>query len=242
MTTSTSVERRRLRARRILLAFSTILCSGLAAPAFADSPYKNLDGNGVDLTDGSFNLALVVGSIGSGQGELPLIAYNATTTNWTTAFLTQTVSGSTYTITLTQGTTTDTFVGTVSGSTTLASSRATGATLTGDGTSWTYRYHDGSTLTFGQIVESQGGTSNICDANNQNNCRLYAETASGKAGLDVNYTYDTHANCSTMFNPDGTLDCTYALRAASVSNDAGYGITFAYLTNSASLHQNPPPN
>lgn len=244
MTISATVERRRVVTRRVLLSLTTILCSGLAAPAWADSPYKNLDGNGVDMTDGSFNLSLLEGSIGAGQAQMALIAYDAARANWTTSYLTQTVSGSTYTITLTQGTNSDNFTGTVSGTTTLASSRATGATLTiTPGGNYSYRYHDGSTVTFGNpVAEPGGGTSNICDTSNQNNCTLYALSADGKAGLSVAYNYDEHDNCATSFNPDGTLDCIYNLRVASVSNDAGYAIAFTYVTNSTSLHQNAPPN
>lgn len=245
MTGSTTVGRTRWHARRLLLSLTTILGAGIAVPALAQTaPYKNVDGNGVDLTDGSFNLSLLIGSIGAGQAALPLIAYDAATTNWSAVYLTQTISGSTYSITVTQGTITDNFSGSYAGGiVTLASSRATGATLTfSSGGNYIYRYRDGSTVTFGQIAESQGGTSNICDLNNQNNCRLYALAADGRAGLTVNYNYDVHPNCSNFINPDGSINCTYAARVASVSNDAGYAINFAYVSNSAPVHQNPVPN
>ena len=58
--------------RRIALSLTTILASGLAAPAMAQSPHPNLDANGVDLTDGTFNLRLPIASVGSGQAEMPL--------------------------------------------------------------------------------------------------------------------------------------------------------------------------
>lgn len=242
MTTSPSVERRRCIRARALLILSTALCSGLAAPAYADAPYKNLDGNGVDLTDGSFNLNLLEGSIGSGQSAMQLIRLDATTTNWTAPYLTQTISGSTYTISVVQGTITDTFTGTISGGTgTLVSTRATGALLQVNlGGNYVYRYHEGSTLTFGNPTEPPGGTSNICDGVNQNGCRLYALEADGRAGLSVTYNYDVHRNCSD-FDPDGNQNCIFSLRLNKVNNSAGYAIEFAFISNSeGGIHANPP--
>lgn len=46
----------------------------IAAPAFAQATgggtiYKNYDENGVDLTTGSYSLAVPIGSIGTGRGR-----------------------------------------------------------------------------------------------------------------------------------------------------------------------------
>lgn len=84
MTTSTSVERRRLLARRALLSLSTILCSGVGlaplAPAFAQQAgltsgdalatpsYNPIDANGVDLLSGRLTLRSPVLSMG-GSGS-----------------------------------------------------------------------------------------------------------------------------------------------------------------------------
>lgn len=76
--TSTSVGRRRLRARFALLSLSTILCSGLAAPAYAQivanqptpPTVYNLDANGVDLVSGQFYTSSTVLSIGGNGGGL----------------------------------------------------------------------------------------------------------------------------------------------------------------------------
>lgn len=81
MTTSTSVERRRVSARLALLSFTTALVTSgvlLAAPAAAQSTADqptppsgyNLDGNGVDLVTGQFYLSLVDVNIGSGDATL----------------------------------------------------------------------------------------------------------------------------------------------------------------------------
>src|SRR3569623_1785045 len=101
--TSTTVERSRTRARRLMLSLSTILCSTLAAPAMATSAHVPLDANGVDMVDGSFNLRLPVASIGSGQGRLPLVIYGPLQDNWSRIELQQTVSGSVTTILIVQG-------------------------------------------------------------------------------------------------------------------------------------------
>jgi len=65
----------RRRKRLAILGLSTILCSGFAAPAAAQTPpvYRNLDVNGVDLTHGDYQTGLVEGSIGSGSSELALV-------------------------------------------------------------------------------------------------------------------------------------------------------------------------
>lgn len=65
--------------RRVALALSTSLVSGLAAPALAQAPeYRNLDANGVDLTKGDFVMSFKEGSIGSGPAELALVRRNVT--------------------------------------------------------------------------------------------------------------------------------------------------------------------
>ena len=72
MTLSTSVERRRAFARRSLLSVTTILCSGLAAPAFAQTAApapvrQSIDANGVDLFAGTLNVDAP--GISMGQGD-----------------------------------------------------------------------------------------------------------------------------------------------------------------------------
>ena len=63
------------------LLATTAFCGLSAQPAAAQasqtpSIYKNIDANGVDLTDGSFNFQLMEGSIGSGSGALALMRYH----------------------------------------------------------------------------------------------------------------------------------------------------------------------
>lgn len=83
MPNSIGVERKNLRARRTLLAVSTILCSGLAAPALAQSQSpvsvpparETIDDNGVDLGSGNFNLTVRQVSIGNGKSSLKFERY-----------------------------------------------------------------------------------------------------------------------------------------------------------------------
>lgn len=112
--------------RLIVLALSTALGSTLAVPAKADSPHPNRDGNGVDLTTGDFTLSLPIASIGSGQAELPLIAQDGQTDNWTQTIAIRTPVGANYAVQVRLGSFYDEF--TVSAGGTAISSRGTGAT------------------------------------------------------------------------------------------------------------------
>lgn len=130
--TSITVERRRLRARIAILSFSTILCSGLAAPAFAQSAppqHVDVDQNGVDLVSGNYVTSLTEGSIGSGEGAVSLTRFrngaNNWIDNWTGGLILQT-SGSTTTAYVLLGAVSDSF--TQSGST-FTSLNGNGATL-----------------------------------------------------------------------------------------------------------------
>jgi len=60
-----------VRQMRILLSITTILAAGLATAAQADSRYRNLDANGVDLVSGGFLVNFPEGSIGSAMPSYP---------------------------------------------------------------------------------------------------------------------------------------------------------------------------
>jgi hypothetical protein len=61
-----------------LLAGTALCAPALAQSSGNPSIHKNIDENGVDLTDGSFNFSLGEGSIGSGQGRISLMRYFGT--------------------------------------------------------------------------------------------------------------------------------------------------------------------
>jgi hypothetical protein len=160
MTTSTSVERGRVRARRVILSVSTILCSGLAAPAFAQSappPYVDVDKNGVDLVSGNFVTTLTEGSIGSGDGA---VSVERSTTgssnwvdNWSGGLLFQTV-GSVTTAYAIFGSVADDFA--VSGST-YTSKKGNGATLVASGTGYLYTAADGTKINYITLANKKPG-------------------------------------------------------------------------------------
>lgn len=231
MTTSTFVERRRLCAR-LALALSTVLCSGLAAPAFASTPHPNLDANGVDLTDGTFNPSLPIYTIGSGQAELPLVLTptngNNGLDNWSGIQTYQTVVGSVTTISVFLGNTFDTFT---SADGFAVSKRGTGATLTASGSSAVYHTLEGVTITFYNPNPAGfgGGTTNFCNDTATTYCTLLPSSIDGKAGLTVAYNWDVNPNCTSPQTPDTDGNCNEYWRLRAVSNDAGYGITWAYV-------------
>jgi RHS repeat-associated protein len=221
--------------RRAALIISTALCSGLAAPVMAQSPHPNLDANGVDLTTGAFSLQLPIASIGSGQVALPLIAYDGQSDNWSGLTVYQTVTGGVTKYVVNLGPSYDNFTGINT-----ASTNGTGATLTSGGGGLIYRTLDGVEIAFSNPVASDDGTSNLCDTLNTNNCYLLAGAVSGKSGMTVHLNWEVYSNC---FN-SGTFDepvnnCTHSWRLGGVSNDAGYGISWTFASNSVPVHTNP---
>ena len=239
MTDSTIVERRRLRARRALFAVTTALCSGLAAPAFADSPHPNVDVNGVDLTTGEFTLALPIVSIGSGQARMPLIARDGQTDNWTQTIAVLTQTGSNYIVRVRLGTFYDEF--TIAADGTATSSRGTGATLSWDGNNaMTYRTLDGTVISLSG-EEADGSNTNLCSSYNKINCAMLTTSMSDRSHLKATFNWLLHYNCATIHDPvTGAVNCSVTWRLASVTNNAGYRIAWAFASNNAGgLHVDP---
>lgn len=226
MTTSTSVGRR-LRSRVVLLSLTTALCTGLAAPAFADSPHPNLDANGVDLTDGSYNLRLPIYSIGSGQAELALVAYTGSLDNWTNIVMNQSVSGGVTRLTFSLGTSFDTFT---SADGYAASTRGTGATVTVTGDTAIYHTLEGVTIAFANLNPPAfpGGSSNFCTSLTTSNCAFVPTSIEGRSGMAVAFDWAVEPNCADQQEPDTGVACNEYWRLHSVSNDAGYAITWTY--------------
>ncbi|MDB5581006.1 MAG: repeat protein [Bradyrhizobium sp.] len=232
--TSTPVERCRTRARRLLLSLSTILCSGLAAPAFATSAHGALDANGVDLVDGSFNLRLPVASIGSGQGQLPLVIYGPQADNWSGVEMQQSVSGGVTRISvLLGGNTFDTFS---SADGFAASTLGTGATLIfGSGNEVTYATLDGTVISYDNPSPNYwGGASHFCDAVNVNSCFRLPVSVTRRGGMTVDYSWEVVPNCADQQAPDEPVSCNEYWRLTSVGNDAGYSITWDYINPTGS--------
>lgn len=234
MTNSAFAGRGRARVRRTFLAITTALCTGLAAPAFADSPHPNLDGNGVDLTTGEFSLRLPVASIGSGDAELALVIYSRDYDNWTGFASRQQSSVGGDFITIDLGPQYDTFKSTDGYATSI---RGTGATLSFSGGGVIYRTRDGMTIVFGDPVGSGSG---LCDTSTATNCTRLPLSISRRNGMTVSFDWTVHTDrCSTPSMPDEEPACTYSWRLSGVSNNAGYSIGYSYATDSVPFNQHP---
>ncbi len=223
MTLSTPVERRRRFARRALLSVSTILCSGLAAPAFAQlaapAPVRqSVDANGVDLFAGTMNVDAPGISMGKGDQGLSYHQLNRGM-GWTDS-LTAALNQSGNAVTVALGGTTDSF--TVSG-TTYTPTQGNGATLSLSGSVFTYTRADGTVVHFDRTHSTD-----------------YPFYANGGRATDivqpsraqVRFSYNSIYYC-TRAKPsgDGSLICTghgYAYRLASATNSYGYQLSFNY--------------
>ncbi len=192
----------------VLLA-TTCLSTFFVSPALAQttdipSAYKNIDENGVDLTDGSFNFSLVEGSIGSGEGLLSLIRYDAdgsSLDNWEGLALH--VEDGTVTVLL--GNRSEAFADNGTG---FVSEQGNGATLTGSGNSFTYRNADGTQIMFGKA----DGQTDPCASNA--NCSLVALSVQEPGGKTV----------SLQWQALGANVCL-----TRVSNNFRYAMDVAYL-------------
>ncbi|MES1975113.1 MAG: hypothetical protein V4472_21860 [Pseudomonadota bacterium] len=222
---STPVGRRRVRARRVLLSLTTILCSGVAVPVLAQTAplYRNLDANNVDLTLGDYVMAFREGSIGSGDGELPLIRQNNGNypSQWDGYTLSQTVSGGVTTIVVGfPGQKADRFVGGNPNSV-----MGNGATLT-IGTdpsyalSYVYTAPDGTKVTFVNPWGTDGITTNFC-VSTGTSCSLVPATIARPNGASVTIAWRLWQQPSNFFT----------WRMTSVTSNYGYAIKFTYQAN-----------
>ncbi len=223
---------------RTALLGSTILCGGLAAPAFAQSGepsiYKNVDENGVDLTDGSFNFALTEGVIGSAEGALALERYigsSGFSDNLSIRF-SRRESGGTATISIIAGNSRESFSGAAS-ATTFNSSQGTGAVLTKISVGeYQVRLSDGTTTRFVPPPGlSNAGNNGYCSYNNQSSCGLIAQSTRRPNGATITYQWDTGENCwQTGIDRFGEpiFTCAQFWRQRGVSNSFGYRIRFSF--------------
>jgi RHS repeat-associated protein len=237
-----------LYARAGAYACALLATTALASPVLAQSgqtsePYRRaIDANGVNLIDGSFPFIFSEGSIGSGLGSVSVErhgngAYGAS--NWQNYYIYQTVSGSTTTASVVLGDFSENFTSTSGGAFVAAS--GDGSTLS---SGYTFTAGDGTTVTFGAPADDQYGASNLCGhvGANPNGCVALADTITSPSGLTTTFTWDMASLCSTTYNPDGSLDCSYAWRLASASNSAGYEVAFSFVSNSIPFHQLPSGN
>ncbi|HYJ52555.1 MAG TPA: hypothetical protein VEW04_05230, partial [Allosphingosinicella sp.] len=230
------------------LGAALLATTGLTAPALAQSSepaHRAIDANGVDLISGTYPFELTEGTIGSGQAVITVERHGTDpggVGNWQNMYLYQSVSGGVTYVTIMLGDRSERF--TYNGSS-YTPAQNNGARLTGGNHSdFTYTAADGTVIVFGAATDDQNGASNLCSHSNsdQTNCYAVATGLTQPDGMTVTFGWDVHANCASQFNPDGSLDCTYAWRLDTVENSYGYAVDFDYVSNSVSLHQNPAPN
>jgi RHS repeat-associated protein len=222
MTNSTRVERRRLRARRVLLAVSTILCSGVALPVLAQtaSPsHRNLDANGVDLTLGDFVMNFPEGSIGSGSARLSLNRTSAggMASQWDNYGFRLIRSGSTITVTIFRPDfSSDTFTMPAFGDTTVSNPNGTSLTRDSNPPAFIYTTSDGTAVTF-------DNPNYDVDPPDTYYCNMSALT-SGCAMLPDTITSPDGNIVSLLFDaPVGS-----APKLVTITNFFGYSIDFTY--------------
>jgi RHS repeat-associated protein len=223
--------------RRVVLTCALLATTCITAPALAQtsqpSVRQHVDGNGVDLTDGSFNFALQEGSIGAGEGAIALMRFQGVggqTDNLTVRFH-RTVSGTTATIGLTFGNRREDYVGTSTG-TSFASAQADGATLTKTNAS-EYRHvaADGTITVYGPPPGlSNAGNNGYCSPTNEFACGLIATSATRPNGATLTYDWDVGENCIERYDRYGEpyYECAQFWRQRGLSNNSGYRLRFTF--------------
>jgi RHS repeat-associated protein len=230
------------------LSCALLATTCLTAPAFAQAEpaHRAIDANGVDLITGTYPLPLAEGTIGSGEGALTVTRHGTDPGgigNWQNMFAYQEIAGATKTVTLIFGDRSENFTSTSGGA--FVSRQGNGATLTVAGQGdFTHISADGVVMTFGAPAEDQLGASNLCSHAHagQNQCYSLALGLTQPNGMTIVFDWDVHANCATVLNGDGSVDCSFSWRLDTVENSFGYAADFSYVSDSTTIHQNPSGN
>jgi YD repeat-containing protein len=229
--------------RKWALCLSTILVSGLAAPAFAQTTpapeaFRNADEHGVDLVTGSFNLKLIEGDIGHGEDKIALVRFlgqSGFTDNWDGALYQSNAT----TIIIRFGDTSEQF--NKSGANWVAA-KANGATLVENTTArlYTYRAADGTTITYkspkqlARELSLNEATTTIQQCSASVNCALPTMITRPDGGQFV-LTWDvTDADCLSTCSGN-------FFRLIDVRSKSSYALKFKYKTNVATTPPAPVP-
>jgi len=221
------------------LACALLATTALASPALAQSAtnpsvYKNVDENGVDMTDGSFNFAFVEGSIGSGRGAIALVrslGAGGQTDNLFIRFTRQTASG-TARFSLTFGNRRETFSGPAT-ATTFTSGQADGAILQKlSAGSYRYTDDDGAVTLFDVPPGLTDAVDNgYCGPGSEDSCVLVANQTTEPDGLVTTYQWDVGENCYQSgigVGGEPVYSCAQFWRLRGISNNFGYRIRFSF--------------
>ena len=250
-------ERKEHRSGRIaLLLLSTILASGLAAPAFAQTaapePYRNNDEHGVDLVTGSFNIDMEEGSIGPANGGAKMVRYYGQSgyrDNWS-GDLRKTMEGATEVVTINFGKISDRFTKQAG---VWVSARGQGATLTEAiaDTEFVYRAADGSSVTYQSPAAISGSFDSIgvdmpsayCNSTNALACGLPVESLE-PSGEKYALTWNAPDYCTWPANEPQNVDnrtCKTVYRLSDVRSNSGYAMKVKYQGNSTGNNTGVPP-
>lgn len=218
------VERRRARVRRTALALTTILCSGLAAPSFAQvaapAPVRsNIDANGVDLFLGTMNVDGPALSAGDGDKQgLTWRKLVRGARGWGDTLVgTLVVSGATTYISFGG----KTYQFTLSG-TTYTSTEKDGSALTKSGSSYTFTAADGTVANF---------SSSYVGVYPYRNVQGNVTSVTKPNGTTFSYSYASMSYCAAS-KPGGDGDICLqhqtAYRISSITSNAQYRLSFQY--------------
>ena len=214
------------------LACALLTSTALVSPAFAQTTslppvYKNIDENGVDLTDGKFNLSLLEGSVGTGAGELALISEWG---NWAADNFDRRLSRSV----ATGSAVIDVFIGSrrrrftgSSSATSFTSMQADGSTLTKSGPSeYYFTDADGTVTAFGAPADA-----GFCATGLETSCNLVGLSTTAASGKSLNYEWQINEYCVEQYElgPDPVQFCSTDYRLGGMSNNAGHSVTYKYV-------------
>ena len=254
MISKNSIVRRNNRHLSKALLLSTILASGIAAPAVAQTtaapePFLNTDEHGVDLESGQFNMDMPEGDIGPAQGGVSMVRYYGQSgyrDNWS-GDLRKTTEGATEVITITFGKVSERFT---KQSGVWVSAKANGATLieTVADAEFIYRSADGETVRYqspnvlGQqspdLSPSITMPGAYCSTANAISCGVPVETTD-PSGEKYTLTWQTAEQC--VYDPELNAECNRQYRLSDVRSLSSYGMKVKYQSDQANTGtvQNP---
>ena len=211
------------------------------------SVYQTVDENGVDLTDGSFNLAITEGTIGAGQGALSLMRYigvGGTKDNVSSRFQ-RTVTSGTATIDIMMGNRREVFTGAAS-ATSFESKQGNGATLTKvDDSNYRYVSADGTVTMYGPPTAlNPSGSNGFCGFYNTTNCALVAISIAEPNGATTAFQWDVAEICQPgpqAPNVHPTTICLQYWRQRGLYNNFGYSLRFTFQQEATPASDPPPP-
>jgi RHS repeat-associated protein len=249
---------RRRKAGTILggLMLSTILASGIAAPAFAQSaaapePFINTDEHGVDLESGTFNIDMKEGDIGPVKGGVHMVRYYGQSgyqDNWS-GDLRKTMEGPTEVITISFGKISERF--TKQGAV-WVTAKANGATLTEviANAEYSYKAADGTAILYQSPTRIGGSFSSVgidmpgayCNSSNALACGLPVSKVE-PSGEQYALTWNAPDYCTWPANEPHNIDnetCQTVYRLSDVRSNAGYGMKIKYQGNSTGNNTGVP--